>query len=350
MTAEESVQILRRGAEWPDAALGALYKLPRQLDDDLREALIKLDLEIDQRMDAASRQLMVGIVAVLARSGDEASMAYLRTIWDRNPERREPVAMGLAQAPQGDNWLYLLRSLPVLEDSTAREVLRRLVTVDQVPDDPEHIRQIILCGLRLKEHGAVDALAVLELWTGEHLGEESDGWEAKLAAWQKWFAESFPDLPEATLPVDTADSKWKYDELLEYVTGKEGQAGNPANGALVFQKANCEKCHRYGDRGEVMGPDLTSVTKRFTRKEILQSILYPSHTISSQYVSQNLLLVDGRQILGIVAPGGARGEGRAQHGRRKSTDSRTGHRRNHTQQTVVHARRSTQGTHAPRDR
>ena len=173
-----------------------------------------------------------------------------------------------------------------------------------MPDDPEHIRQIILCGLRLKENGAVDALAVLELWTGEHPGEESDGWEAQLAAWQKWFAESFPDLPEATLPVDTADSKWKYEELLEYVTGKEGQAGDPATGALVFQKANCEKCHRYGDRGEVMGPDLTSVTKRFTRKEILQSILYPSHIISSQYVSQNLLLVDGRQLHGIVAPGG----------------------------------------------
>jgi glucose/arabinose dehydrogenase len=224
LTAEESVQILRRGAEWPDAAVGALYKLPSQLDDNLREALIKLDLEIDQRVDVASRQLMVGIVAVLARSGDEASMTYLRTIWDRNPERREPVAMGLAQAPQGDNWLYLLRSLPVLEDSTAREVLQRLATVDQAPDDPEHIRQIILCGLRLKENGAVDALAVLERWTGERQGEESDGWEAKLAAWQKWFAESFPNLPEAVLPVDTADSKWKYEELLEYVTRRKGQA------------------------------------------------------------------------------------------------------------------------------
>jgi putative heme-binding domain-containing protein len=173
-----------------------------------------------------------------------------------------------------------------------------------VPDDPEHIRQIILCGLRLKENGAVDALAVLERWTGERQGEESDGWEAKLAAWQKWFAESFPNLPEAVLPVDTADSKWKYEELLEYVTRKKGQAGNPAKGAMVFQKANCEKCHRYGDRGEVMGPDLTSLTKRFTRKEILQSILYPSHMISSRYAPQNLLLVDKRRILGIVAPGG----------------------------------------------
>ncbi len=34
-------------------------------------------------------------------------------------------------------------------------------------------------------------------------------------------------------------------------------------------------------------------------------MLYPSHAISSQYASQNLLLMDNRQILGIVAPGGA---------------------------------------------
>ena len=74
------------------------------------------------------------------------------------------------RSPQGDNWLYLVRSLPVLENSTAREVLQRLVTVDQLPDDPEHIRQIILCGLRLKEQGADKAIAVLELWTGEQLG------------------------------------------------------------------------------------------------------------------------------------------------------------------------------------
>ena len=42
---------------------------------------------------------------------------------------------------------------------------------------------------------------------------------------------------------------------------------------MVFQKATCDKCHRYGNVGEAMGPDLTDLTKRFTRKEILQSIL-----------------------------------------------------------------------------
>ncbi|MCU0961076.1 MAG: HEAT repeat domain-containing protein [Pirellulaceae bacterium] len=304
LTPEESVEILRRGAQWPDAALGALYKVPRQLDADLREALVQLDQAIDARQDPASRQLMVGIVAVLARSGDDASLAYLRTIWDRNPERREPVAMGLAQYPHGENWSYLIRSLPVLENQTAREVLRQLATVDQRSEAPEDLRQIILCGLRLGAQGATDALALLEHWTGQSLGDSTNAWQDRLSAWQTWFAESFPDLPDATLPVDAGNTPWKYDELLEYLTGKDGSAGDPTRGALVFQKATCDKCHRYGDRGEAMGPDLNGLTKRFTRKEILQSLLYPSHVISSQYVSQNVLLTDGRQILGIVAPGG----------------------------------------------
>ena len=159
MSLEESLQVLRRGGEWPDAALGALYRLPQQLNDAQRSVLQELDRELDGRHDPPSQRLMVGIVAVLARSGDDASMAYLREIWDRNPERREPVAMGLAQVPGGANWEYLIRSLPILENVTAQEVLQRLATVDRVPDNPEHIRQIILCGLRLDRAGAEDAAA-----------------------------------------------------------------------------------------------------------------------------------------------------------------------------------------------
>ncbi len=113
----------------------------------------------------------------------------------------------------------------------------------------------------------------------------------------------FPICLPPRCPADTEESKWKFDELYEYLSGDEGLAGKPSQGALVFEKATCIKCHRYGDRGEAIGPDLTSLTKRFTRKEILQSILYPSHVISSQYAAKNLLLMDGRQLAGIVAPG-----------------------------------------------
>ncbi|MFO0886537.1 MAG: heme-binding protein, partial [Pirellulales bacterium] len=48
-------------------------------------------------------------------------------------------------------------------------------------------------------------------------------------------------------------------------------------------------------------------SNRFTRKEMLEAIVHPSQVISSQYVTKVLILEDGRQVSGIVAPG-AKGE------------------------------------------
>ena len=101
---------------------------------------------------------------------------------------------------------------------------------------------------------------------------------------------------------------------------KKGPTGDAQKGAVAFQKATCDKCHRYGNIGEAMGPDLTDLTKRFTRKEILQSILYPSHVIPSQYVAKTLLLADGRVLTGIVAPGASGENTRAHLGGRQDLD------------------------------
>jgi len=68
-------------------------------------------------------------------------------------------------------------------------------------------------------------------------------------------------------------------------------------------KSQCLKCHRFGNRGERMGQDLTSLSKRFTRKEILESIVFPSHIISSQFASQTVILVNGKTLTGIVGVG-----------------------------------------------
>ena len=45
-------------------------------------------------------------------------------------------------------------ALPVLEGGIAREVLAQLSKVDRKPEQPEPIRQVILCGLRLGENGS----------------------------------------------------------------------------------------------------------------------------------------------------------------------------------------------------
>jgi putative heme-binding domain-containing protein len=295
--------VLAQGADWPNAALGALYKLPEQLDGKLLQDIQRLDEKIATRNGDAEQRLKVGIIAVLARSGDEKSAAYLREIWERDPDRRQAIALGMAQVPGGENWEYLVRSLAILEGESAREVLIRLQSVDRRPTDPEQIRQVILRGLALKDKGGRDAVALLELWTGERLAAGDESWEKGLAAWQQWFSQKYPDRPRAELPVAAQDSKWKFDELLQYLTGSDAAKASAERGEAVFSKAQCIKCHRYGDRGESMGPDLTTVSKRFMKKEVLESVLYPSHVISDRYAAKTIITNSGRQYSGIVAAG-----------------------------------------------
>lgn len=306
VTEEESREILSQGVKWPNAALGALYKLPTQLDETALDDLKRIDKQVAAKNDEISKPLRVGIVAVLARSGDPDSMEYLREIWKRDPDRRGMVAMGLAQQPDGENWDYLVRSLSLLEGAAATEVLAKLATVDQAPDEPICYREVIMRGLELKDQGADNAVALLEHWAETPVSESEDSWRDALKKWQAWFSEKYPDQPEAKLPESTVTNKYDFFELMEYLsTGNGSRNGSSTKGADVFTKAQCAKCHRCGERGERIGPDLTGITRRFTRKELLSSIYYPSHVISDQYAAQVVATNSGRQYVGIVAAGGA---------------------------------------------
>jgi putative heme-binding domain-containing protein len=229
-------------------------------------------------------------------------MAYLRNLYEKQPDRRGYIAMALAEHPEGENWPLLIRSLPIVEGSFAQQVLVKLATVDQTPDNPEPFRQVILRGLKLQDGGGPLAVALLEKWAAKKVSEPDAKWDAALAAWQKWFAETYPDQPEAKLPEDSATNRWTFEELQSFLASKEAAKGNAARGTAVFVKAQCAKCHRFGDRGEGVGPDLTTVSQRFQKREILESILFPSQVISDQYASKSVLRTDGRMVWGIVAP------------------------------------------------
>ncbi|MCO6457366.1 MAG: HEAT repeat domain-containing protein [Pirellulaceae bacterium] len=300
LTAEEALEILAAGDQLPTAALGALYRLPTELDEPTRELLQELDARLSDVKGEPAERLQVGIVAVLARTGDDDCHAYLRQVWDQQPERRATLAMGLAQKPDGENWPYLLRSLPVLQGGLAAEVLQQLLDVDRQPDEPEPIRQVILRGLVLGEDGGRLALDLLAAWTGQEVADPKDSLEQALGKWQQWFARTWPEHPPAELPRQTETNKWQFAELLEYLEGEQAAQASSARGAELFARAQCAKCHRFGDRGESVGPDLTHIERRFTRRELLESIMFPSHVISSQYGSKRVVTTDGRVLTGML--------------------------------------------------
>jgi glucose/arabinose dehydrogenase/mono/diheme cytochrome c family protein len=60
-------------------------------------------------------------------------------------------------------------------------------------------------------------------------------------------------------------------------------------GKKMFAAALCARCHRMGQQGTPLGPDLTSVARRFSRQDILQSIMEPSQVIAENYRSQQVV-------------------------------------------------------------
>ena len=89
-----------------------------------------------------------------------------------------------------------------------------------------------------------------------------------------------------------------------YLESDQGRFGDPAHGREIYRKAKCADCHRFGNNGESIGPDLSTIAKRFAKREILESILYPGHVVSSQFASKKILTLDGRVLIGMVSEEG----------------------------------------------
>ena len=59
-------------------------------------------------------------------------------------------------------------------------------------------------------------------------------------------------------------------------------------------------CHRFGAIGTDIGPDLSTLTSRFQKKDIVESILWPSKVISDQYDVTMVQTKDGKSFAGFV--------------------------------------------------
>ncbi len=71
-------------------------------------------------------------------------------------------------------------------------------------------------------------------------------------------------------------------------------------GRRLFGEATCFACHRFDNEGGAHGPDLTAVAGRFSPRDLLESIIEPSKSISDQYAAVVIETIDGKQIQGRI--------------------------------------------------
>ena len=191
-------EVLDHPKDYASALIPAFYHVPAKLDDGMLNRLIDLDKKFASQKDARSLQIRLGVIALLAQSGDEQSMVYLRKLWQQEDYRRSDIAIGLAQQPDGENWSYLVSTIPVLERSSTPEVLNALKSVARKPRDGRHYRELISVAERTDAASARSALALLEHWSGESLADGSDDRVKLVASWKKWCDEKFNVSPSAS--------------------------------------------------------------------------------------------------------------------------------------------------------
>ena len=103
------------------------------------------------------------------------------------------------------------------------------------------------------------------------------------------------DLPRPTGP----PVSWTMDRALGlFQNGLQGR--DYQNGKRMFAAGRCVACHRMQGSGGYSGPDLGSVGKRYSIRDILEAVFDPSRSISEQYQASIVELKTGERLQGRI--------------------------------------------------
>jgi putative heme-binding domain-containing protein len=87
---------------------------------------------------------------------------------------------------------------------------------------------------------------------------------------------------------------------LEADLPQAAQGRNFATGKAAFNDAQCVQCHRLNNEGGSIGPELTAVFSKYTRRDVLESIIEPSKVISDQYQNYVVIKKNGDSETGKI--------------------------------------------------
>jgi putative heme-binding domain-containing protein len=76
--------------------------------------------------------------------------------------------------------------------------------------------------------------------------------------------------------------------------------GDARLGERLFQRQGCIACHTVAPGEPAKGPSLLGISARYSRAELIESILKPSAKIAQGFEPQRFATVDGRTFEGFV--------------------------------------------------
>lgn len=238
----------------PKAGVQSVHAFPKGLTLEL----------LQQLLDLRDETLSLEVVRTLAANSIISQKLLLKIAADpmQSVSLRAEAVAGLASVAE-QNTAFLLQLAEDKERTVREEALRSLRSVQLMPKQVQTLKK--LTSQYPKSADLIHAaIAPKSLTTGRPVLTDTHAWLQVIEAVK-----------------DPADLE---------------------SGRRIFHHArlaNCSHCHRHGGRGNVVGPDLSSLGNRKDRMWLLKSILEPSREMAPEYQPRTIILNDGRTFTGI---------------------------------------------------
>lgn len=300
VTPAEATTLIKRGTVGPVMFSVLLPRLdPKELGD-LVETLKSVYARIEDGADpeAAAHQ-RESILLGLAKLAHPALEDWFRKIHDADPRQRDAALTGLAAFKNPADWARLVDGASRPRSGASVACTQALLLIGRAPEDPAVYRRVIDAGRALGFYRGEHLLPLLTHWTKRPAAKvERHQWGQALQDWEDWVDATYGGAAAATAAAQ--GPAWSFDAIGAFLARSAPRKGSPARGAAIYKKARCAECHRLGETGGGVGPDLNGLTRRFNDGQILESIVYPSRVVSDQFRAMIVNTQDGRVFEGRV--------------------------------------------------
>jgi putative heme-binding domain-containing protein len=252
------------------------------------------------------------ILPALGGLKDPAAGALLRDEYLRlrEPEVRGVILRALSgRPPEKESLAILLEGLLHQDQEIARSSARALAGYGLEPT--EELARLLL-GRMAERPGlfhAVERLLVKASGRSRpdyradadpgHKPEEPAR-EAGLAYWKGWYRERFGKSFEAT---KLGGVKERSDEeVRNLLLGEAVKGGDAERGRKVYEAVRCASCHGGGSGKDerIFGPDLSGVTRRLSRVELVDSLVDPSKQVADRFKAKVVQVRGGVPLTGFI--------------------------------------------------
>ncbi|MEO8428757.1 MAG: HEAT repeat domain-containing protein, partial [Verrucomicrobiota bacterium] len=126
--------------------------------------------------------------------------------------------------------------------------------------------------------------------------------KAGIDFWKNWYEQRFQKKFEPRL--STAIAERSDEEIHRFILNEDARAGNSVRGAKVYESVQCNTCHgggvTPGREGRIFGPDLAGVTRRLSRQDLADAIVYPSKQVPDRFKGYEVELKDSTPLTGFI--------------------------------------------------